>query len=273
MLMDHACLRFRQVVVQQFGSNNVVWARYQGEQTYPWCSLQIVDGPTSRVQQRKWIRRRQVEWTIADAVADTTVAARIGGRILNFVHTGDAASTAVNIAALLPAHWTTIQVGPVLTITGPDIVAGVAYEGSTMTTAEIGDPFMTEVVRREMLIQTTIWCQLDRGGRPARWAPTGCDTLALKIQTALRQILPDPYRVYIAPQSNIRPFDESYSDGLEYTGASFDSVVTWVDFEELFRYGFGASSAVIEPMEAASGTAETTDGLTTDITPWAAELP
>lgn len=273
MLMDHACLRFRQIVVAQFGSNNVVWARFQGKQEYPWCSLQIVDGPTSRVEQRKWIRLRQVEWTIADAVAGATVAARIGGRILTAVHTGDASSTAVNIAASLPAHWTVAQVGPVLTVSGPDIAAGAAYEGSSLTSVEIGDPFMTEVVRREMLIQTTIWCRLNRDGRPARWDPTGCDTLALKIQTALRQVLPDPYRIYIAPQANIRPFDESYSDGQEYTGVSFDSVVTWVDFEELLRYGFGATSATIEPMEAASGTVEATDGLTTDTETWAAELP
>jgi hypothetical protein len=269
MLMDHACLRFRQLVVSQFGSNNVVWARFQGTQVYPWCWLQVIDGPTSRVEQRKWLHRRQVEWTILAGAVGAPVAARIGGRVLVTTHTGDATTTAAALATQMPSHWTTSRVGAVWTITGPDVLAGFAYEGSTLTSVEIGSPVFGEVVRRELTIQTTVACQLNEQGRPARWDPAGCDTLALKIQTALRQTVPDPYRVYIAPQATIRPFDESYADGREYIGASFDSQVMWVDPEPQFAYGFAtAIGAPIETIESVEGTVEVHDGVAADTSAW-----
>lgn len=274
MLMDHACRRFRQLVVSQLGSIPVVWARYQGVQQYPWCVLQVIDGPVSRQEQRKWLRRRQVEWTINAGTAGDPVAARIGGRILNVDHTGDEVTTAELLEDQIPSHWTAVRVDNVWTISGPDVLAGAAYEGSDLSAVEIGAPFQGEVLRRDLTIQTTIWCQLDFDGRPARWQAEGCDQLAMKVQTALRQVVPDPYRVYIAPQVNLRAFDESYSDGREYNSASFDSQVSWVDYEEIFRYGFdSARGAAIEIIEAVNGTIELTDGVTTSTTDWSTEVP
>jgi hypothetical protein len=194
------------------------------------------------------------------------VAARVGGRILHTTHTGDATTTAQALQAQFPAHWTATRLANVWTITGPDVLAAVAYEGSTLTTTPTGDPYRGEVMRRTTTIQLTIWTQLDTSGRPTRWDPTGCDTYALKAQTALRQILPDPYRVYIRPQQQIRAFDESFGDGREYMGASFDSDVTWVDFDALRYYGFGGTSAAVGPLEAVDGTIESSDGVTVDTT-------
>lgn len=181
------------------------------------------------------------------------VSALVGGRYLKVAHTGTAATTATALAALAPSHWTALAVGDTVTFTGSDIFAASAHELTVVATLPTGDPQRVEVLRREAVIQTTIWCQLNRDtGRPARWDPTGCDAMALRAQTALRQIEPDPYRVYILPQTNLRPFDESYSDGREYIGTSFDTRVTWVDIDAEIVY-----DEPTEFIESVSGEIET----------------
>lgn len=259
MLFDHAARRFQTLVKSQLGATPVVWAPYPGTKTYPWCELQVIDGPTTSRDQERLTRYRQVEWTIAAAALGATVAARIGGRVFELAHTGDATTTAVAAAALMPSHWTVAQVGPVITVSGPDVYGGWAYEGGTSTAVEIGPVHKVEVLRREMLVQCTIWC-LQSAGLPQRWDETGCDALAIKVHNKLRIVEPDPYRVYIEPYSAMRPFYESYGDGREYIATSFDSRVTWVDFNLVTPYGTEA----LEFIETVTGLLETTDGVTTN---------
>lgn len=276
MLQDHAATRLRQVVAAAVSPTPVVWARYQGNVTYPWCVLQFVAGPDSVPEQRKRVQLQMVTWTIAAGAPGAVVAARIGGRVLFTPHTGNSTTTAQALASQMPAHWSAVRVANVWTISGPDILAAIAYEGGSLTTTAVGEPFRAEVSRRTARVQVTVWTQLDSTGRPARWDPTGCDTLALKAQTALRQILPDPYRIYVKPEPSLRPFDESFGDGREYLGTAFDADATWIDFDEVRQYGFGPTSdtigpiddAEISPLEAADGTLETSDGVATDITTW-----
>lgn len=244
--------------MSQLGAIPVVWARFPGQAVYPHCVLQVVTGPISTRDQRSTVQNRQVEWTISAGAASAPVAALIGGRVISLAHTGNATTTATAAGALMPAHWTVVRVGAVLTITGEDVFGGFAYEGSTLTAVVTGPLFKAEFMRREVLIQCAIWNRDDATGRPARWDALGCDALALKVQNALRQIEPDPYRVYIAPQSNIRPFDESFGDGRNYTAALFDTRVSWLDLVSITKYG--ATTEFIKSMDL---TVEASDGVAT----------
>lgn len=256
-IYDHAANRFHAIVASVLSPVEVVWSRYQGEITYPWCRLQIVNGPVTVREQKRRIPLIEVEVVINAGSAGDQVNALIGGRYIGVSHTGVSSTTAVAFAAKAPAHWDVSVVGSVITIRGSDVFGAIEYEGVTLSTSSIGEPQWVEVLRREALVQCTIWCRIDRDtGRPARWDANGCDTMALRVQTALRQVEPDPYRVYIRPESNLRPFDESYKDGNDYIGVTFDSMLTWVDIDQEFLFG-----EPIETIESVDGTIETADGV------------
>lgn len=275
MIFDHAMRRFQSLVASAIYPVSPRWARSTTKVTYPWCFLQIVSGPTSLREQIKWVQPQQITLTVLSGTLGSQVAVLIGGRVLYTEHTGDAETTAGALAGQMPAHWTAERTLDTWVISGPDILGGFAYEGCTLSSADFGDPYRTEVMRRQALVQTTVWTEVtqaraagDTGPAiargPARWEPGGCDALALKIQTALRQVVPDPYRVYITPQAMIRPSDESYRDGHEYVSASFDSEVTWIDFDAIYRYGFDTPSGEpVGKIESVEGTIETSDGVST----------
>jgi hypothetical protein len=254
--IDHAYLRFHSIVRQTLADVSgirVAWGRYQGTVTYPWVGLQVIVGPNTTRIQRTQAQRQTVEVVVQLGVNGDLVAVVIGGRYLQVTYATSAELTAEALAALMPAHWTVVHSLDTVTVSGPDVFGGAAYFGLTVANTPVGDLLWVNCHRRDVTIQTDIWTQLDANGRPARWHPTGCDTLALRVRDALWDSDPgSPWRVVIRPSDVIRPMSESFPDGREYMRASFDSVVSWLDVVAERQYGAEVSS-----LEETSGTIET----------------
>lgn len=259
-MIDHAMQRFYSVVRQSVADVTgikVAWARAQTQMSYPWVSLQVIIGPNTDQQQRSEAQRHSIEVTVLPGAVDDLVAVMVSGRYLAVAHTGDPDTTATALAAKAPPHWTAVVAGPVVTLTGSDVFGAYAYESTEIAATPVGDPIWVNQHRRDCTVQVDVWTRLDRDGRPARWDPAGCDTMALRIRDALWDMVPDPWRVYMLPSESMRPFSESYPDGREYLRASFDVVVSWLDVVPERQFG-----AEVGPMDEAAGTISTSaDGL------------
>jgi hypothetical protein len=271
VLYDQAALRFRSLVTQAVPGVTVVWERFSGQMTYPWVSLQVVTGPTSIPQRRKVMTAAQITVTVDAGSPGDVVGCSIGGRYLQVAHTGSASTTATALAALAPSEWSAAVTANEVVFDGPGIYGGAAYLGCTLVSAEIGEPHLVQLWERSIVIQCDVWTQLNRDtGSPARWTTTGCDAMALKIQEAVFASMPtDPWRIYCESASDIRPFNESFSDGRDYRRASFDTRIRWVDYVGTPSYG--DATGVITRSEGEVTTDDGTEATTTD--EFAAEWP
>lgn len=266
-LYDHAATRLYQLVREAADPVPVAWGRYPGEITYPWCSLQIVTGPNTMRQDRQVITLLSVDITVNAGSPGDLVAARLGGRYVAVAHTGDPSTTASALSDEFPSEWSVSAGGSTVSVNGPGLYVAEALHGCTIVTSDMGDPHLVNLLSRAATVQCDVWVRLDDTNRPEPWASNGSHAIAGRIRDALYNEIPEqPWHVQIDPMSDIRPFSESYPDGQNYSRASFDSWLRWIDYVAVERQG--VATGVVTRAE---GELTTSDGVVETIDDFAVE--
>jgi hypothetical protein len=224
VFFDYAKSELRAVVAAATGLTPA-WARYSGTIAYPWCAMEVVAGPNSAADQQRMDRREIVTVTVSSGSPGDTVDCVIAGRRLAVIYTTNATATAVLLAATVPSGWTATPSGATVAISGPPVFGGFALNGCSVARAKTGDWLLTEVVRRDAIVQVSFW-----NTNPDRSlaAPNGVDTCALQLRDAIRARYSSPSRSYMRARDPV-PQSWAGKDGIDYYGSIVRVELRWTD--------------------------------------------